>query len=176
MNTLQLIKAQSIGVYVCKTFKDEVGEPLRLPIQRVNLETWISEELLPLGGVYPSQKGGSSQAALLARAEAIKQAQADVGGETGQTDRGKRIINRLIARGCPTFYDPEFGCLLFASQVEMDEAAAKAPGHPGGVLSDALGSDRDGLLLAISELSGFDGARAGSVQSFPGGRREDAGA
>lgn len=168
MNTLQLIKAQSIGVYVCKTFRDETGEPLRLPIQRVNLETWISEELLPLGGIYPSQEGGSTQAALLARAEALRQMQADVGGERGQTERGKRIINRLICRGCPTFFDQEFGCLLFVSQAEMDEAVARAPGHPGGVLSDALGSDRDGLLLAISELSGFDGARAGAVQSFPG--------
>lgn len=170
MNTLELIKAQSSGVYICKTFKDEAGEPLRLAIRRVNLETWISEELLPLGGVYPSQEADTGSAAAIARQEALKAAVQDVSERAGRgNDRGQRLINRLIAAGCPeTFSDPVFGCILFASKAELEEAKARTPGHPGGVLSDSLGIDRDGLLVAISELSGFDGARAGAVQSFPG--------
>lgn len=177
MGILDAIKAQATSVYTCSKLTDpKTGDPLEIPIQKIHLESWINEELLPLGSIYPSsQQGDAQNPALVARLQALKAL-----AETALTsmEQGeakpeyKLLMNKLISRGAPSFRDPRFGCLLFCTQAEIDAAKEQNPEHPGGVLTDWLGDDYTGLINAILTLSDIDGARAVAVQTFPGKRRK----
>lgn len=181
MGILDAIKSQATSIYTCSTITDpKTGTPLEIPIQKIHLESWINEELLPLGNIYPNgQQGDGQNLALVARLQALKALaeSAMTSMEQGEAKPEYKILmNKLISRGAPSFRDPRFGCLLFCSQAEIDAAKEKDPEHPGGVLTDWLGNDYAGLITAILELSDIDGARAGAVQTFPGKRRKNKGA